>query len=163
LDIAHLSTGEMLRSAGEAQSPLGREAVRYMQAGQLVPDGVVVGLVAERIGEKDCSRGCVFDGFPRTVPQAVALDEMLSARCMPLDLVLALDVSEDRLIERLLSRGRMDDNRDTVRERFRQYNSLTEPLLDYYRRRGILHMIHGEGTPDEVFEKVRNTVETANG
>ena len=128
----------MLRDADEAGTALGREAARYMNAGQLVPDEVVVGIVVERLGEKDCARGCLFDGFPRTVPQAEALDRMLAERGMPLDLVLALDVPEPQLVERLLARGRPDDDRETIRERFRQYHRLTEPLLDYYRSRGIL-------------------------
>jgi adenylate kinase len=159
--MAHLSTGEMLRAAGEAATPLGREALEYMQVGQLVPDDVVVGIVADRLAEPDCASGCLFDGFPRTEPQAEELDQMLAQRHMPIDLVLALQVSEDQLIDRLLSRGRMDDNRETIRERFRQYNDLTEPLLDYYRRRGILRMIDGEGTPDEVFERILKAIQSA--
>jgi adenylate kinase len=161
LGVAHLSTGELLRAAGEAGTPLGREALRCMQAGQLVPDEVVIGIVAERLMERDCAAGCLFDGFPRTEPQAQELDEMLAQRDMPIDLVLALLVSEDQLVERLLSRGRMDDTPETIRERFRQYNELTEPLLDYYRRRGILREIDGEGTPDEVFDRIVNAVDSA--
>jgi adenylate kinase len=161
LGVAHLSTGELLRDAGEAATPLGREALRYMQAGQLVPDDVVIGIVAERLGDRDCAAGCIFDGFPRTEPQAEVLDQMLARREMPIDLVLALNVPEGQLVDRLLSRGRMDDNRDTIRERFRQYNELTEPLLEYYRRRGILRMIDGEGTPDEVFGRVLDAVDSA--
>jgi adenylate kinase len=159
LGIAHLSTGEMLREAEEEGTPLGREAARHMQAGQLVPDNVVVGIVADRLSQKDCARGCLFDGFPRTLPQAETLDAMLAARNMPLDLVLALEVPEERLVDRLLARGRADDNRQTIRERFRQYNSLTEPLLDYYQSRGILRRIDGTGTPDEVFERIRQAVD----
>lgn len=159
LDIAHLSTGEMLRDADQAETPLGRQAARYMNAGQLVPDDVVVGIVIERLAEKDCSYGCLFDGFPRTLPQAEALDRLLAERRIPLDLVLALDVSEPKLVERLLARGRPDDDRNTIHERFRQYNRLTEPLLDYYRRRGVLRQIDAEGTPDEVFAKIRQAVD----
>ncbi len=162
LGIAHLSTGEMLRDAAGAETKLGLEAARHMQAGELVPDEVVVGVVADRLASKDCVRGCLFDGFPRTVPQAEALDRMLSRRDMPLDLVLALEVPAQRLVERLLDRGRMDDNRDTIEERFRQYDRLTEPLLAYYGRRGVLRRINGEGTPDEVFDRVQNAVESAN-
>ena len=161
LGIAHLSTGEMLREAGEAGTPLGRKATSLMQAGQLVPDDVVVGIVAQRLEQKDCAGGCLFDGFPRTLPQAEELDQMLAARKIPIDLVLALEVPPERLVDRLLARGRMDDNRHAIRERFRQYNELSEPLIDYYRRRGILHMINGEGTPDEVFRRVRNAVDAA--
>jgi adenylate kinase len=161
LGIAHLSTGEMLRDAAQAKTKLGLEAASHMQAGELVPDEVVVGVVADRLAGKDCARGCLFDGFPRTVPQAEALDRMLDRRGMPLDLVLALDVPVERLVDRLLARGRMDDNRDTIEERFRQYERLTEPLLAYYGRRGILRKINGEGTPDEVFGRVHQVVESA--
>ena len=159
LDIAHLSTGEMLRDAED--TPLGRRAARYMLAGQLVPDDVVVGIVVDRLTGKDCSRGCLFDGFPRTVPQAEALDRMLAEREMPLDLVLALEVPEEQLIERLVDRGRPDDDRETIAERFRQYNALTQPVLDYYRRRGILRRIDGDAPPDEVFGRVRGAVDAA--
>ena len=161
LGVAHLSTGEMLRDAGHAGTPLGKQAARYMQAGQLVPDDVVVGIVVNRLEEQDCAQGCLFDGFPRTVPQAKALDETLSEHGIPLDLVLALDVPESRLVERLLSRGRPDDTQHTIRERFRQYTRLTEPLLAYYRERGILRTIDGEGTPDEVFARIKDAVDAA--
>jgi adenylate kinase len=160
LGVPHLSTGEMLRDSARAKTKLGLEAARHMQAGELVPDDVVVGVVAERLGEKDCARGCLFDGFPRTVPQAEVLDRMLAGRGMPLDLVLALEVPVERLVDRLLARGRMDDNRDTIEERFRQYDRLTEPLLAYYSRRGILRKIPGEGAPDEVFARVQQAVES---
>ncbi|HEX3599466.1 MAG TPA: adenylate kinase [Lacipirellulaceae bacterium] len=159
LGVAHLSTGEMLRDAYQAGTPLGVEAARFMNAGQLVPDDVVVGVVIDRLAEKDCVRGCLFDGFPRTVPQAEALDRLLAERHMPLDLVLALDVSEGLLVERLLARGRLDDDLETIRERFRQYHLLTQPLLEYYRRRGVLRQIGAEGTPDQVFAKIRSIVD----
>ena len=161
LHISHLSTGEMLREAEEAGTKLGCEAARYMNTGKLVPDEVVVGIVGDRLSEKDCQRGCLFDGFPRTVPQAEALDLMLDERDMPLDLVLALDVSEPQLVDRLLARGRPDDDRETIRERFRQYNRLTQPLLDYYRGRGILRQIDASGTPDDVFAKVRSAIDAS--
>jgi adenylate kinase len=161
LGIAHLSTGEMLREAEQAGTPLGRKAAEHMRAGQLVPDDVVIGVVADRLNHPDCSRGCLFDGFPRTVPQAKALDEMLAARKMPLALVLALDVPAEKLVDRLLARGRMDDTRETIEERFRQYDRLTEPLLDYYRQRGVLRMINGDGTPEEVFDRIRPALELA--
>jgi adenylate kinase len=161
LHIAHLSTGEMLREAEEAGTPLGHEAARYMNSGKLVPDEVVVGIVRDRLEEKDCSRGCLFDGFPRTVPQAEALDRMLTECRIPLDLVLVLEVEEPQLVERLLNRGRPDDDIETIRERFRQYHRLTQPLLEYYRDRKILQQIAAEGTPEEVFAKVREAVDGA--
>lgn len=159
LGILHLSTGDMLRDAEEAGTPLGMEAARYMHAGQLVPDDVVVGIVVERLAEADAARGCLFDGFPRTVPQAEALDRMLAQRGMPLNLVLALTVPREKLIERLLGRGRSDDDRDTIYERFRQYDQLTDPLVEYYRGRNILRQIDGDGTPDEVFGRIRQVVD----
>lgn len=159
LNICHLSTGEMLRQAVEAGTKLGREADSFMNVGKLAPDEVVVGIVGDRLGDKDCALGCLFDGFPRTVQQAESLDQMLAERNMPLDLVLALDVSEPQLVKRLLARGRPDDTREAISERFRQYSRLTQPLLDYYRDRQILRQIDAEGTPDEVFVKIRGAVD----
>jgi adenylate kinase len=160
LHLAHLSTGEVLREAADAGTPLGREAKEYMDAGRLVPDDVVVGIVADRLAEKDCAGGYLFDGFPRTEPQAEQLDRLLAECDMPLDLVLAIEVPEKELMNRLLTRGRHDDDRDTIRERFRQYTLLTEPLLNYYRGRGILWTIDGRGTPDQVFARIRNAVDS---
>jgi adenylate kinase len=157
LGVAHLSTGEMLRDA--ADTPLGRRANQYMNSGQLVPDDVVVGIVVERLKDDDCENGCLFDGFPRTVPQAEALDRMLTEHGMPLDLVLALDVPESDLITRLSARGRPDDNLDAIAERFRQYHALTKPLLDYYSRRGILRQIDASASPEKVFERIQNAVD----
>jgi adenylate kinase len=158
LGIAHLSTGEMLRDAED--TPLGQQAARYMLAGQLVPDDVVVGIVVQRLGDKDCENGCLFDGFPRTVPQAEALDRMLSERGMPLDLVLALDVPEADLISRLSERGRPDDDSKTIAERFRQYYALTQPLIEYYRRRGILRHVEANASKEKVFDRIRSTVDS---
>ena len=133
-----------------------------MNAGKLVPDEVVVGIVRDRLGEKDCARGCLFDGFPRTVPQAEALDRMLTECRMPLDLVLALEVEEPQLVDRLLNRGRPDDDRETIRERFRQYHRLTQPAAGVLpSAEGLLQQIAAEGTPDEVFAKVRSAVDAA--
>jgi adenylate kinase len=161
LRIAHLSTGEMLRDAKD--TPLGREAARYMLAGQLVPDDVVVEIVVDRLADKDCANGCLFDGFPRTVPQAEALDRMLAQRGIPLDLVIALDVPEKDLTERLSARGRPDDDLETIAERFRQYKAMTQPLIDYYRRRGVLRQIDATPSPEVVFERIRSVVDAAVG
>ena len=163
LKIAHLSTGEMLRQAKEAGTELGSEAAHYMKAGKLVPDDLVVRIVADRLKDEDCNPGCLFDGFPRTVPQAEALDRMLAERSTPLDLVLALNVSEPQLIERLLARGRSDDERETIRVRLRQYNRLTQPLVDYYQKRKMLRQIDAEATPDEVFSRIREAVDAVRG
>jgi adenylate kinase len=161
LGVAHLSTGEMLRDAED--TPLGQEAARYMSAGKLVPDDVVVGIVVERLGDKDCADGCLFDGFPRTVPQAEALDRVLAERGMPLDLVIALDVPENELFKRLSARGRLDDDPQTIAERFRQYSGQTQPLIEYYRLRGVLRQVDATGSPDTVFERIRKTVDATVG
>jgi adenylate kinase len=161
LGIAHLSTGDMLRDA--QGTTLGDEAERYMNAGRLVPDDVVVGIVVQRLADKSCAKGCLFDGFPRTVPQAETLDRVLAERDIPLDLVLAIDVPESELIARLSKRGRPDDDPDTIAERLRQYNALTQPLVNYYRQRGILREIDGAASEARVFERIRESVDSALG
>jgi len=158
LGFVHLSTGDMLRDARQAQTPLGIRAAEFSEAGKLVPDDVVVGIVADRLDQADCENGCLFDGFPRTLSQAEALDELLAERNMPLELVLTLRVPDKLIFERLAERGRSDDKPETIRERLRQYSALTSPLLDYYRKRGILRLIDGVGTKDEVFSRVQQAV-----
>ena len=163
LGIVHLSTGDMLRDSVQAGTPLGREAAGYMQAGKLVPDDVVIGIVAERLDKSDATTGCLFDGFPRTVPQAETLDKLLAQRGTKIDLALELQVDPVHLVDRLLSRGRTDDQMETIGERFREYEQLTEPLLDYYRQQGILRPIDGDAPPAEVFERIQLTLaETPN-
>jgi adenylate kinase len=154
--IVHLSTGDMLRDSVQAGTPLGLEAARYMQAGKLVPDDVVVGIVAERLDKSDCQPGCLFDGFPRTVPQAETLDKLLAKRGTKIDLVLELQVDPVHLVERLLSRGRTDDQMETIGERFREYDLLTEPLLEYYRQKAILRPIDGDSPPEVVFKRIQS-------
>jgi adenylate kinase len=153
--ITHLSTGDMLRQAIEAGSPLGQQAARYVQSGKLVPDEVVIGIVGERLDVSDCTTDCLFDGFPRTVPQAAALDKLLAERGTKIDLALELQVDPQHLVERLLARGRSDDLRETIAERFREHNRLTQPLLEYYRQRGILKSIDGDAPPGQVFERIQ--------
>jgi adenylate kinase len=161
LGVPHLSTGEMLREAQRANTPLGREAAQFFESGMLVPDDVVLGVVVERLAADDCDRGCLFDGFPRTVAQAKALDSLLAEHHLPLDLVLALQIPDNEVHQRLASRGRIDDAAETVRERLTQYRQSTEPLLDYYRRQSVLRSVDGTGTPDEVFGRIRAIVDDA--
>jgi adenylate kinase len=161
LGVVHLSTGDMFRDADQAGTELGRLAAEYLRAGTLVPDDVVVGIIAQRLEQTDCDAGCVFDGFPRTVAQAEALDAMLAQQARPLDLVLALEVSDEVVSQRLLSRGRMDDSPETIHERLRQFHQLTKPLLDYYRRQSLLRSIDGTGTEEQVFARVREAVDAA--
>jgi len=161
LGVAHLSTGEMLRDAHRAGTSLGRQAATFFEAGRLVPDDVVVGIVAERLEEADCESGCVFDGFPRTEAQAQALDGLLAQRSMPLDLVLAIQIPDQEVFRRLAARGRVDDQQSTIRERMDHYRRLTEPLLEYYEQQGALRRIDGTGSPDEVFQRIRRAVDSA--
>ena len=155
LQIPHLSTGEMLRAGCETGTELGILAAQYIDRGQLAPDELVVGIVDQRLQEPDCKNGYLLDGFPRTVPQADALDELLQKRNTKLDLVLELNVTENELIERLLQRKRPDDTRETIAERLQVYQKQTKPLLEYYTDRGLLATIAGEGTPEEVYERLR--------
>jgi adenylate kinase len=154
LNVPHLSTGEMLRDAAQRGTDLGRQAAEHMNAGRLVPTELVQALVEERLAQGDCSGGYLLDGFPRTVEQAENLDRLLAARSAALDVVVNIDVAEKALLARLASRGRQDDAEDVVRERLRQYDSLTKPLVDYYRGRGVMREVDGLGTPDEVFERI---------
>lgn len=158
LDIPHLSTGEMLREAVEMGTTVGRLAAEYMNSGRLVPDPFVVQIVGERLQQPDCERGCLFDGFPRTLGQARSLDEYLAAAGTPLDVVLELRVGEDQLVNRLLGRGRADDSIDTIRQRFRDYTNMTAPLIDYYSSTGLLRTIDGTGSTNEVFNAIRAAI-----
>lgn len=161
--VVHLSTGEMLRDSVREGTPLGNQAAYFMQTGKLVPDEVVVGIIAEQLDRQASARGCLFDGFPRTVPQAAALDHLLAERGKKIDLALELKVDSARLVERLLSRGRIDDQMETIGERFREYERVTEPLLEYYRQRGVLRTVEGDASPEEVFSKIQSAIAKVSG
>ncbi len=152
--IAHLSTGDMLRAARDAKTPVGVEAETYMAAGELVPDSIIIAIIAERLEQPDCQNGYLLDGFPRTLPQAEALDAMLAAKGTALDVVLELNVPEEELFQRLAGRGRADDQPDVIRQRLVAYREQTEPLLQYYREQGLLKSVDGIGTVEEIFERV---------
>lgn len=154
LGVPHLSTGEMLRDAADRGTELGRQAANHMNAGRLVPTELVQALVEERLTQPDCRIGFLLDGFPRTVKQAEILDRWLAQRNLTIDAAVNIDVAEEELLARLASRGRQDDAEDVVRERFRQYDELSKPLVDYYRGRGILRDVNGLDSPDEVFERI---------
>ncbi|MFW5692858.1 MAG: adenylate kinase [Thermoguttaceae bacterium] len=151
--LAHLSTGDMLRAARDAKTPVGVEAETYMAAGQLVPDDIIVAIIAERLEQPDCQNGYLLDGFPRTIAQAEALDRMLAEKGTSLDCVLELDVPEEELFRRLAGRGRADDQPEVIRQRLVAYREQTAPLLDYYRKQGLLKSIDGLGTVEEIFER----------
>jgi len=159
LNIPHISTGEMLREARDAGTPLGRIAENYINEGRLVPDPVIVQLIGERLQQPDCELGYLLDGFPRTLGQARSLDDYLSHRGSPLDAVLEMRLPEDVAIDRILDRGREDDTRHSIRQRFRDYQALTAPLLEYYGKRGMLYTIDAEGSTEEVFQNIQGVLQ----
>ena len=161
--LVHLSTGDILRSEVKRGSEIGKEVARIMAAGDLVPDDVIVRIVRKRLPESEVGEGVLLDGFPRTLEQARALDEMLASEGHQVDFVIALDVPEDVLVERILHRaaieGRADDTREAIAERMHEYHKLTEAVLDYYRRRGVRVIeVDGMGDPNAVFERIRMAI-----
>ncbi|HEY2702874.1 MAG TPA: adenylate kinase [Candidatus Dormibacteraeota bacterium] len=167
-DMAHVSTGDMLRAEAATGSPLGREVAPLMAAGKLVPDDLIVRVIAERLGHDDVRKGVILDGFPRTVAQARALDTMLKSKGRDVGLILSLDVPVDDLVERLLGRareqGRVDDTAEVIRERMHEYQRKTAPVLDHYRRSGArVATVDGVGSIDEVRGRVSEEVAGALG
>jgi adenylate kinase len=188
--VPQIATGDMLREAVAADTPLGRQAREYMERGALVPDDVIIGLIAERLAQPDAKRGFVLDGFPRTIPQAEALARLLEELGQQLDRAIFFEVSEPELLRRLTGRRscptcqatyhvegapprragvcdrcgsaltqREDDREATVRTRLGVYTEQTAPLLDYYRRRGLLARVAGEGAIESIRGSIRQTVE----
>jgi len=157
--IPHISTGDILRDAVKEGTELGKLAKSYMDKGELVPDDVIIGIIRERLSEKDVmERGFILDGFPRTIAQAKALDELLSELKMPLDAVIFLNVDDEEIIKRLLSRGRADDTEEVIRNRIKVYRHQTEPLIKYYREKGLLREILGVGDIDEITRKIEGVL-----
>lgn len=157
LGITHLATGDVLRAEVAAGSELGKLAKQYMDRGDLVPDDVIIGMIKSRLGGQS---GMVLDGFPRTLPQAEALDRALEESGMPLDRAVYFDVDRDELVKRLVNRGteqgRSDDTPETITRRMDVYEKQTAPVLDYYRGSGRVSEIDGMGTPDDVFKRLLN-------
>jgi adenylate kinase len=148
LGVPHISTGDLFRANISQQTPLGREAQKYMDAGDLVPSDVTNRMVEARVAEPDAANGFVLDGYPRTVDQADALEKILADMDTKLDAVLCFVVPEDTVVERMLARGRADDNEDVIRNRLRVYREETEPLLEHYD--GLVVTVDGVGEVDEV-------------
>ena len=161
--LKHLSTGDILRAEVASGSAVGQEAGRIMAAGDLVPDELIVDIVRARLPEAETGAGVLLDGFPRTVRQAQALDAMLTGEGHRVDMVLALDVPGDVLVERLLHRaqveGRADDTRQAITERMHEYHKLTEAVLDHYGRQGVpVERVDGVGSPGDVFGRIRRAI-----
>jgi adenylate kinase len=180
LNVAHISTGDMLRGHVKQQTDLGKEAKEYMDAGKLVPDDLVIRMVKERLKEPDARNGFILDGFPRTRPQAEALDGALKEAQAELDAVVLIDVPDEVVMDRMTGRRtdpetgkiynlnfnppppeiadrviqRDDDNPESVRTRLEKYHAETEPVIPYYEEKGLLKRIDGQAAPDEVTAKV---------
>ena len=157
--LKHLSTGDLLRYEISRQTALGKEAQNFMDKGQLVPDEVVIGMISSALDGNPDAQGFLFDGFPRTAAQAKALDKLLKVKNAPIAVMLALDVSEEELIKRLLKRGqtsgRSDDNNENViRARILEYLNKTTVVADYYKKFDKVVMVKGEGTVDEIFNRL---------
>ncbi|MBK7970439.1 MAG: adenylate kinase [Bacteroidetes bacterium] len=154
--LVHLSTGDILRGEIANGTPLGLEAKKLMDQGILVPDEVVIGMISNKLDSNPGVNGFIFDGFPRTKAQAAALDQLLSEKNTSINAMLALNVNDEELIQRLLSRGkdsgRPDDaNPDIIRKRIEEYNAKTAPLIDYYKAQDKYTSIEGVGTVDQIF------------
>jgi adenylate kinase len=164
-DIAHLSTGDMLRKAIAEGTELGRRVQPILEAGDLVPDDLMIDLIRERIQAPDTEGGFILDGFPRTMAQADALDSMLSEVDRPLTVVLELQVPDDVAIERLRRRGveegRSDDTPEAIANRIDLYHRETKPLVSHYRLAGNLVGIHGDRPENEVFTEIQQAVDQA--
>jgi len=166
--LPQLSTGDMLRAAIAAGTDLGKKCKSIMDAGELVPDSVVVGIIGDRFDQPDCKGGAVFDGFPRTIPQAQALDSLLKARGRAIDLVIELKVNDAVLIGRVEQRikesggiARADDTPETLKNRLAVYYKNTAPLLDYYKNQGKLQTVDGMAPIAEVTKAIAAVIDGA--
>ena len=158
LQVPHISTGELLRAAVKAGTPLGLQAKAVMEAGQLVSDEIVLGMLEERLTAGDTGNGFILDGYPRNLAQANALDALLARLRQPVDIAVQLDVDTELLITRLAGRaqaeGRADDTPDAVRNRLNVYNQATAPVVDFYRNAGRLACVDGVGSMDAVLQRI---------
>ena len=187
--VPHISTGDILRENLRAETPLGLEAKGFMDRGELVPDEVLVGIIRDRLGKPDCAGGFMLDGYPRTIPQATALGEILGEKGTPLDVVLNIDVPDEELVSRLSGRrmcecgasyhvkfnppavegvcdacgGRLyqrdDDKEDAIRNRLQVYSDQTQPLIDFYSKESLLASVDGTGGIDEIFAAIKKILD----
>ncbi len=188
--IPQISTGDMFREAVAKGTELGKKAKEYMDRGELVPDEIVIGIVKERLAQPDCEKGFILDGFPRTLKQAEALDDILEEMNKKIDAVININVPDEEIIKRIVYRRtckncgavynliysppkednkcdkcggelyqRDDDKEETVRERLRVYKEQTQPLIDYYKKKGVLYEVDGTKSIDEVWKEIENILE----
>jgi adenylate kinase len=158
LDVPHISSGDLFRANLQpgAETPIGLEAKRYIDAGDLVPDSVTIAMMRDRLAEEDAVKGFVLDGFPRNLSQANSLDQLLAERSEDIDTVVELKVPEDELVRRLLGRGRTDDTEDVIRRRQQVYRDETAPLLEHYSDR--LVTINAVGAVEEITDRVSDAL-----
>jgi adenylate kinase len=162
--LVHISTGDILRIEVSNETPLGLEAKKYMDQGMLVPDEVVIGMISSKLDENPEVNGFIFDGFPRTVAQANALDNLLEFKNNPINVVLSLQVSEEELKKRLLSRGevsgRSDDTEEVIVKRIKEYHAKTAPVAEYYKTKEKLIEVKGEGAVENVFNILSSHIDS---
>lgn len=160
-NIPHLSTGNIFRYNIKNETDLGKKVKSILDAGELVPDEIVVDLVVDELQKPEYKNGYILDGFPRTIPQAEALDKFLSSRDTNIDIFLTLTVPEQELIDRILSRaeGRSDDTPEKIKRRLDVYHKDTSPVLNYYKKQGLVKEINGMGTIDEIFDRIKGALD----
>jgi len=163
LKLPHISTGELLRSAVKAGTELGIKAKAVMDRGELVSDDIMLGLIEERLSQADAKAGFILDGYPRNLAQAHALDALLDRINQPVDEALQIDVDVDMVISRIAKRaaeeGRSDDTEEVVRNRMKVYSDQTAPVVDHYAQQGVLSRVLGEGTIEEVFQRIKGVLQ----
>ena len=162
--LLHISTGDLLRQQLADQTPLGLEAKKFMDEGLLVPDEVVIGMISSKLDENSSVKGIIFDGFPRTVAQAEALDKLLVFKSEPVSTMISLEVSDEEIVKRIMLRGetsgRSDDSDEKiVRSRIQQYNEKTYPVANHYQEQGKLESVKGEGSIDEIFSSLCQVID----
>ena len=164
-NLVHISTGDLFRSEMQAGTELGNKANDYMSRGELVPDEITIGILRNKMMAHRDANGFIFDGFPRTVPQAEALDQMLSMMDQQIDALIMLDVPEEEIVSRILLRGknssRPDDNDEQiVRNRYQVYLSKTAPIFNYYNEKGKAYKVSGVGTIDDIFDSLCEEIDS---
>ena len=161
--MGHISTGDVLRAEIKGGTELGKIAQGYIDNGQLIPDELMIDILASKYDSLPAGNGVIFDGFPRTIPQAEALKEMLNERGDKVAAMIELDVPEDELMKRLILRGqqsgRADDNEETIKKRLVVYHSQTQPLIEWYKKEGLHHHIDGLGTLERIFGDIQKVID----
>jgi adenylate kinase len=163
LNLPHISTGDLLRSAVKAGSELGLQAKVVMDRGELVPDEIMLGLIEERLAQPDVANGFILDGYPRNIGQAEALDGLLKRLEQPVDEALQIDIDVEMVVARIAKRAaeedRSDDTEETVRKRMEIYAAQTAPVVDYYGQKGVLSRVLGEGSIEEVSQRIKGILQ----